>query len=138
VGVTVDDDALPTLTRNDPISIWEIDLGDQYGRSDLNEISIVSSIWNMGHRYWTWYVHVVIYHFDMVILDIELGYGLSLREMTVSIWDILSLRMTPYPVVYAAEPVGRVVGVASRTASVRERHALWRRRRVEGWLDAAA
>ena len=39
-----------------------------------------------------------IYHIDMVILDIDVGYGLmiwemtvSIWEMTTSIWDILSL-----------------------------------------------
>jgi len=41
---------------------------------------------------------MVIYHFDMVILDVDMGYGLMIWEMTVSIrssstsiWDILSL-----------------------------------------------
>jgi len=41
---------------------------------------------------------MVIYHIDMVILDIDMGYGLMIWEMTVSIWlspisnwDILSL-----------------------------------------------
>jgi len=41
---------------------------------------------------------MVIYHIDMVILDIDMGYRLMIWEMTVSIrsspisiWDILSL-----------------------------------------------
>ena len=41
---------------------------------------------------------MVIYHIDMVILNIDMGYGLMIWEMTVSIrsspisiWDILSL-----------------------------------------------
>jgi len=41
---------------------------------------------------------MVIYHIDMVILDIDMGYGLMIWEMTSSmwsswrsIWDILSL-----------------------------------------------
>jgi hypothetical protein len=42
---------------------------------------------------------MVINHIDMVILDIDMGYGLMIWEMTVSvwsssaisIWDILSL-----------------------------------------------
>jgi len=29
---------------------------------------------------------MVIYHIDMVILDIDMGYGLMMWEMTVSIW----------------------------------------------------
>jgi hypothetical protein len=28
------------VTRYDPISIWENDMGDRFGRSDINEISI--------------------------------------------------------------------------------------------------
>ena len=43
---------------------------------------------------------MVIYHIDMVILDIDMGYGLTIWEMTISIWsspisiwDILSLCM---------------------------------------------
>jgi hypothetical protein len=34
---------------------------------------------------------MVIYHIDMVILDVDMGYGLMIWEMIVSIWDILSL-----------------------------------------------
>jgi hypothetical protein len=87
----------------------DIDMGDRYGRSDVNEISMVISIWNMGYRhgislwdmgyrYGIWYVDMIIYHIDMVILDIDMAYGLMTWEMTVSIrssgrsmWDILSL-----------------------------------------------
>jgi len=81
------------VTRYDPISIWEIDVGYRYGRSDINEISIGT-------------------HIDMVILNIAMGYGLMIWEMTVSIWsswrsiwDILSL--WPYP---APGPEARGVG----------------------------
>jgi len=52
----------------------------------------------MGYRYGIRYIDMVIYHIDMVILDIDLGHGLMIWEMTVSIssspisiWDILSL-----------------------------------------------
>ena len=86
------------MTRYDPIPIWEIDMGDRYGRSDINEISIGISIWDMGYRHGIWYIDMVIYHIDMVILDIDMGYGLmiwemivSIRSSSVSIWDILSL-----------------------------------------------
>jgi hypothetical protein len=48
-------------------SIWEIDMGDRYGRSDINAISIGISIWNMCYRFGIWYI-------DMVILDIDMGY----------------------------------------------------------------
>ena len=30
----------PRVTRCDPISTWEINMGERYGRSDINEISI--------------------------------------------------------------------------------------------------
>jgi hypothetical protein len=79
-------------------SIWEIDMGDRYGRSDVNDISIGISIWDIGYRFGIWYIDMVVYHVDMVILDIDMGYGLMIWEMTVplrsssiSIWDILSL-----------------------------------------------
>jgi len=54
-------------------SIWQIDMGDRYWRSDINVISIGISIWNMGYRYGTWCIDMVIYHIDMVILDIDMG-----------------------------------------------------------------
>jgi len=54
-------------------SIWEIDTGDRYGRSDINEISIGLSIWDMGFRYGIRCIDIVIYHIDMVILDIDMG-----------------------------------------------------------------
>jgi hypothetical protein len=46
-----------------------------------------TSVWNMGYRYGIWCVDMVIYHIDMVILDIDMGYGLMIWEMTVSIMD---------------------------------------------------
>jgi hypothetical protein len=74
-------------------------MGYRYGGSDNNEISIGLSIWNMVYRYGTRYIDMIIYHVDLVILDIDIGYGLMIIwEMTVSIWsspvsiwDILSL-----------------------------------------------
>jgi hypothetical protein len=86
------------VTRYDPVSLWEIDVGDRYGRPDINGISIRTSICIMGYRYWIWYIDMVIYHIDMFILDIDMRYCLMIWEMTVSIrsspisiWDILSL-----------------------------------------------
>jgi hypothetical protein len=75
-------------------------MGNRYGRLDVDEISIGLSIWNMVYGYGIWCVAVdtVISHIDMVILDIDMGYGLMIWEMTVliwemtiSTWDILSL-----------------------------------------------
>ena len=73
------------MTRYDPISIWEIDMGDRYGRSDIHEISIGISIWDVGSQFGIWCMDEIIYHIDMVILDIDMGYGLMMWEMTVSI-----------------------------------------------------
>jgi len=61
------------------ISIWDIDVGYRYGISDINDISIWVSIWNMGYRYGICYINVVIHHIDMVILDIDMGYLVTLR-----------------------------------------------------------
>jgi hypothetical protein len=62
-------------------------MGDRYERSDINEISIGLSIWNMGYRFGIRYIDMVIYHIGMVILDIDRGYGLMIWEMTVLIWS---------------------------------------------------
>jgi len=63
-----------------------------------NPISIGLSIWDTGNRYGIWYIDMVTYRIGMVILDIDMGYGLMIWEMTVSIrsspvsiWDILSI-----------------------------------------------
>ena len=48
-------------------------MGDRYGRSEINEISIGILIRNMGYRYGIWYIDMVIYHIDMVILNIDMG-----------------------------------------------------------------
>jgi len=32
----------------------------------------------MGHRYWIWYIDMFIYHIDMVIPDVDMGYGLMI------------------------------------------------------------
>jgi len=61
--------------------------GDRYGRSDINGISIVISIWDMGYRYGILVIDIVIHHIDKIILDIDFGYGLMIWEMTVSIWS---------------------------------------------------
>ena len=73
-------------------------MGHRSGRSDINEISIRMSIWDMVYRYATWYIDMVVYHIDDVILDIDMGYDIEIWEMPVSIWsspisisDILSL-----------------------------------------------
>ena len=44
------------------------------GDPDTNDISIRISIWDMGYRFGIWCVDMVIYHIDMVILDIDMGY----------------------------------------------------------------
>jgi len=61
-------------------------------------MSIGISIWDMCYRYEIWYINMVVYHIDMVILDVVMGYGLmiwemkvSIRSSSISIWDILSL-----------------------------------------------
>jgi len=48
------------VTRYNPISMWEIDMEYRHGRSDINEISIGISIWDMGYRLGIWYIAVVI------------------------------------------------------------------------------
>jgi len=70
-------------------------MGDRYGISDINLTSIGASIWNLGYRYGKWYIDMVINHIDMIILDIDMGYGLMIWEMSVSIrsspisiWDM--------------------------------------------------
>jgi len=74
------------VTSYDLRSIWKIDMGDRYGRSDTNRISKGISIWDMRYRSRLRYVDMVIYHIDMVILDSDMGYGL-IWEVTVSIWS---------------------------------------------------
>ena len=54
-------------------SIWDIDMADRYGRSDINEVSTGISIWTMCYRFGIWVIDMVIYHIDMVILDIDMG-----------------------------------------------------------------
>jgi hypothetical protein len=58
------------LSHDDPISIWEIDMGYRYGRSDIIEISTGTSIWDMGYRDDS---------IDMVILHIDMGYLVTLK-----------------------------------------------------------
>ena len=70
------------MARYDPISIWEMDMG----LWDINEISIGNSIWDICYRYGVWYIDKAIYHIDMVILDIDIRYGLMIWQMTVAIW----------------------------------------------------
>jgi hypothetical protein len=53
------------------------------GRSVIDEISIGISIWDMGYRYGIRGVDIVIYHIDIVILDIDMGYGLMIWVMTL-------------------------------------------------------
>jgi len=72
----------------------------RYGRS-IWEIGL----WVIDMGYGIWYMDMINYHIDMinshidiVILDINMGCGLMIWEMTasirsspISIWDILSL-----------------------------------------------
>jgi hypothetical protein len=44
-------------------------------------------IWDTCYRFGIRYIGMVIYHIDMVILDIDIGYGLMIWEMAVSIWS---------------------------------------------------
>ena len=53
-------------------------MGDRYGRSDIYEISIGLSLWNMVYRFVIRYNDMVIYHIDMVILEIDMGYLVTL------------------------------------------------------------
>jgi hypothetical protein len=89
------------VARYDPMSVWDIDMAYLSGRSDIIEISMRISIWDLGSRFGIRYIDMVIYHIDMVVLDIDMGYELMIWEMTVSIWlssilvwDILSLCLT--------------------------------------------
>ena len=70
--------APPRVTRYDHISIWEINMGYRYGRSDINEISIWISICDVGYRYGIWCIDLVIYHIDTVIRDRDMEYGLMI------------------------------------------------------------
>jgi hypothetical protein len=69
-------------------SIWDIDMGDRYGRSDINEISMGISLWDMGYQFGIRYIDMVIYHIDMVILDMDMGYGLMIWSSRISNWDM--------------------------------------------------
>jgi len=82
--------------------MFEIAIGDRFGRSDIDEITTGFSIWGMGYRYGIRYIDMVIYHIDIVILNIGTGYGRMIWEMTesiwsslISIWDIFSLWVWP-------------------------------------------
>ena len=48
------------------------------GHIDINGKSTWVSIWDMRYRYGIWYIDMVIHHIDMVILDFDIGYGLSI------------------------------------------------------------
>jgi hypothetical protein len=63
---------------------YRISMGHRYG----------ISMWDMGYGIWD----IGIWDIDSVILDIDMGYGVSIWEMTLSIlsfwitiWDILSI-----------------------------------------------
>jgi hypothetical protein len=62
------------------ISIWDIDMGYR-----------ISMRYRYGYRYGIWEIDMgygismVIHHIDIVILDIDVGYGLMIWEMTVTI-----------------------------------------------------
>jgi len=61
---------------------------DLYGKSDIDEISIGISKLDMCYRFGVWYIDMVICHIDMVILDIDVGYGLMMWEMTYRYGDL--------------------------------------------------
>jgi hypothetical protein len=91
------------VTRHDPTSIREIDMGDRYGRSmweighqgDIHgdiDIGYGISIWNTvyrygylpypyghpGYRYGIWADDMGVDRIDMIILDIDMGYVVTL------------------------------------------------------------
>jgi len=73
-------------------------MGDRYGRSDTNELSIGISIWNMGYQCWTWYIDMVSYHIDMVgnrygIWADDMGDGVSIWSSLISIWPGYSVTL---------------------------------------------
>ena len=89
-------------------------MGDRYWRSDISEVSIWISIWNMGNRHGIWYIGMVIYHIVMVILDIDMGGGLMMLEMTVSIRSYsISIWISRQS---ALPPIAAGVGRSCRTA----------------------
>ena len=76
-------------------------------------------MWDTGYRYGLYLMDVVIHHIDVVTLDIDMGYGLMIWEMTVSIWsslisiwETLSLwyPATPAPSTRAPAPTARRTG----------------------------
>jgi hypothetical protein len=72
---------------------------------------------------------MVIYHIDMVILDIGMGYGLmiwemsvSMRSVSISIWDILSLCFQSLPDAGWALEVTLVAAADDGEAALALRH----------------
>jgi hypothetical protein len=70
------------VTSYDPITIWDIHMGDRYVRSDINEISIGMTIWDMGDD-----------SIDMVILDIDMGYHVTLRVSHAGVEEVADARL---------------------------------------------
>jgi len=76
-------------------------MGDRYGIFiwDVGYLLDIDRGFDIGYRYGIWYAEMGIYHIDALILGIDMGYGLMIWEMTISIWsssvsilwDILSL-----------------------------------------------
>ena len=62
-------------------------MGDRYGRSDIDGISMGILIWNTVYRYGKWDIDIVIYHIGMVMLDISMEYWLMIWEMTLLMWS---------------------------------------------------
>ena len=54
-------------------------MGDRYTTSNINEISMGISIWDMGYRYGTWYIDMGIYHIDIQ----------EIHSSWMSIWDMV-------------------------------------------------
>jgi len=56
-------------------------MGDRYGLSDINEISIGVSIWDVGYRYGIWANDMGDDRIDVVILRIDMGYLVTLATL---------------------------------------------------------
>ena len=87
---------LHRVTIYDPISIWEtiweMDTGYRYGRSQVGHQWDINGVDNVGSD-----INGISMGLTMWVCVIDMGYGLMIREMTVlmrsspiSIWNVLS------------------------------------------------
>jgi len=67
-------------------------MGDPYGRSDINEISIGFSIWNMVYRLGIRYIDMVIYHIDIESYIVTLRPPSRIRQRFETTNDEMSRR----------------------------------------------